>query len=195
MTILQRRFEGLRLLWNLARGRMLAHLWTMRGARVGSKTAIGRRCVVDRPWCVQLGERVVLEADVYVKMVADTASIQLGDSVFVGRGVQFDILGDVKIGAHTVIAPNCFVTDHNHGSLRRLRIDQQSCAMAPVSIGSDVWLGVCVVVLPGVRIGEGVIVGANSVVTRDVAPMTVVAGTPARFLRMRTGDGTGDGGR
>jgi acetyltransferase-like isoleucine patch superfamily enzyme len=44
-----------------------------------------------------------------------------------------------------------------------------------------------VVVLPGVRIGDGAVVGANSVVTKDIAPMTIAAGAPARFLRMREG--------
>ena len=55
----------------------------------------------------------------------------------------------------------------------------------PVEIGSDVWLGAGAVVLPGVTIGDGAVVGANSVVTTDVAPYTVVAGAPARFLRNR----------
>ena len=52
-------------------------------------------------------------------------------------------------------------------------------------IGSDVWLGANVVVVPGVRIGDGAVVGANAVVTRDVPPMAIVAGVPARLLRYR----------
>jgi acetyltransferase-like isoleucine patch superfamily enzyme len=76
-----------------------------------------------------------------------------------------------------------------------LRIDQQSCGVEPVAIGSDVWLGTGVVVLPGVSIGDGAVVGANSVVTRDVAPMTVVAGVPARFLKTRDGKGREEGER
>lgn len=186
MTPAQRQLEDLRSVRNLLRGRMLARFWTMRGARIGPKSVIGRRCIVDRPWCVELGERVCFEADVYLKMVADTASIKIGDCAFFGRGVEFDVLGDISVGAHTVIAPRCFVTDHNHGIRRELRIDQQACSVKRVVIGADVWLGAGVVVLPGVTIGDGAVVGAQSVVTRDVAPMAVVAGTPARFLRNRS---------
>ena len=112
--------------------------------------------------------------------------LRLEDHVFVGRGTEFDVMQRVFVGAHTVIAPRCFITDHNHGTLPGLRIDQQPCAAAPVMIGADVWLGAGVVVLPGVTIGDGAVVGANAVVTRDVAPMTVVAGAPARLLRTRS---------
>ena len=153
------------------------------------------RCAVDRPECVRLGERGMLEADVYLKVVAESAVLELGDHVFIGRGTEIDVLGSVTIGAHTVIAPRCFITDHNHGILPGLRIDQQSCGIEPVAIGSDVWLGTGVVVLPGVSIGDGAVVGANSVVTKDVAPMTVVAGAPARFLRARTGKSCEEGER
>jgi acetyltransferase-like isoleucine patch superfamily enzyme len=188
-----RRCDELRLAWNILRGRAVARLWAARGARIGSRTAIGRRCLVDRPWCVELGERVLLEADVYFKMVADTASLKVSDYVFFGRGVEIDVLGNVSVGAHTIIAPRCFITDHNHGVLPGLRIDQQPCPVEPVAIGSDVWLGAGVVVLPGVAIGDGAVVGANSVVTKDVAAMAVVVGAPARVLRMRSDDRRDEG--
>jgi acetyltransferase-like isoleucine patch superfamily enzyme len=168
-----------------ARGRVRARCIALRGARVGAKVAVGPRCIVDRPWCVELGDRVLVEADVYVKVVADAASLRLADHVFVGRGVEFDIMSNVTVGSHTLIAPRCFITDHVHGIRPDLRIDQQPCEAKTVAIGADVWLGAGTVVLPGVKIGDGAVVGANSVVTADVAPYTVVAGAPARFLRSR----------
>jgi acetyltransferase-like isoleucine patch superfamily enzyme len=169
----------------LSRGRLRARLLAVRGARVGERSSIGPRCAVDRPWCVEIGNRVVLESDVYLKMVADDSRLKLGESVFLGRGVEFDVIQAVSIGPHTVIAPRCFVTDHNHGIAADLRIDQQPCLAAPIIIGGDVWLGTGVVVLPGVTIGDGAVIGANSVVTKDVPPMTVAAGSPAKFLRAR----------
>ena len=187
MSGLARELERLRSTSTLARGRIVARLWSARGARIGAKTCIGRRCAIERPWCVALGERVLLEPDVYLKIVADDASLRLGDFVFVGRGVEFDVVGGVTVGAHTVIAPRCFITDHNHGTLAAIRIDQQQGAAKAVTIGADVWRGTGVVVLPGVNIGDGAVVGAHSVVTKDIAPMTVAAGAPARFLRMREG--------
>lgn len=71
---------------------------------------------------------------------------------------------------------------------RYLGVDQAFRARRrgkPVTIGHDVWIGHGAVVMPGIRIGNGAVVGANSVVTRDVAPYEIVAGTPARRLRMR----------
>jgi acetyltransferase-like isoleucine patch superfamily enzyme len=170
----------------VSRARMRAHLMALRGAAVGAKVGIGPRCNFDRPWCVRLGSRVVLESDVFLKMAADGSLLELGDFVFLGRGVEFDVTERVSVGSNTVIAPRCFITDHNHGIAADRRIDQQGAEAAPVVIGSDVWLGAGVVVLPGVTIGDGAVVGANSVVTKDVAPMTIVAGCPARILRTRT---------
>lgn len=180
-------WDGILSVSSIVLGRIRARLVAVRGARVGEKVAIGSRCIVDRPWCVELGDRVLIEADVYLKIVADAAALRLGEHTFVGRGVEFDIMSSVSVGSHSLIAPRCFITDHVHGIRPDLRIDQQPCEAQPVVIGSDVWLGAGTVVLPGVKIGDGAVVGANSVVTSDVAPHTVVAGAPARFLRNRTG--------
>jgi hypothetical protein len=70
--------------WSIFGARMRARMLAVRGARVGAKAALGRRCVVDRPWCVELGERVLLEPDVYLKIVADAAKLTLGAYTFVG---------------------------------------------------------------------------------------------------------------
>lgn len=173
--------------WSIFSGRARACLLSMRGARIGAKASIGARCIVEKPWCVELGDRVLFETDVYLKVVAEHASLKLGEHTFVGRGVEFDIMCGVSVGRHSLIAPGCFITDHIHGIGPDLRIDQQPCQASPILIGSDVWLGAGAVVLPGVTIGDGAVVGANSVVTADVAPYTVVAGAPARFLRNRAG--------
>ena len=188
MSRLHRQLEETAALWVVACARLRAQVLAIRGAKLGVKAALGPRCTVDRPWGVALGTRVLLEADVYLKLVADEARLTLGDHTFVGRGTEFDVLLGVSVGSHSLIAPRCFITDHGHGVATNLRIDQQPNIAAPVSIGSDVWLGAGVVVLPGVTIGDGAVVGANSVVTRDVAPLSVVAGAPARLLRMRAGE-------
>ena len=182
---MSRNLESLHTLVALVGGRLRAGLLRLRGARVGAKTGLGARCIVDRALGVTIGERVMLEPDVYLKLVSDTAKLEIGDHTFVGRGVEFDVLGRISIGEHTLIAPRCFITDHAHGVASGLRMDQQPTAVLEVVIGSDVWLGAGTVVLPGVRIGDGAVVGANSVVTADVESMCVVAGAPARFLRRR----------
>ena len=178
-------FELARALFALACGRLRARVLAIRGANVGAKTSIGPRCIFQRPHGLCIGERALLEPEVYVKIVEDTALLEIGDHVFIGRGVEFDLTQRISIGNHALIAPRCFITDHTHGVSATARIDEQQCLAGPVVIGNDVWLGAGTVVLPGVTIGDGAVVGANSVVTKDVAPMTIVAGAPARTLRKR----------
>jgi acetyltransferase-like isoleucine patch superfamily enzyme len=172
---------------SLALGRLRARAIALRGASVKRKATLGPGCKVERPWCIRLGDRFVAEGGAYLKVVADGARLEFGNYVFVGRGVEFDVMEEITVGDHTVIAPGCFITDHNHGTSPERRIDEQPCVAAPVAIGSDVWLGANVVVVAGVKIGDGAVVGANAVVTRDVPAMAVVAGVPARVLRYRGG--------
>ncbi|HWI16130.1 MAG TPA: acyltransferase [Vicinamibacterales bacterium] len=186
MTELAQRLEQVRSLFAILGGRGRAWLMRMRGANLGRKATIGPRVIVRWPTGVRSGERFIAEPDVYLKLVGEKARLDIGDFTFLGRGTELDVLERVTIGSHTVIAPGCFITDHNHGISAGLRIDQQGCSAKPVVIGADVWLGANVVVLPGVHISDGAVIGAGSVVTRDVAPMSVVAGAPARVLRRRS---------
>jgi len=166
-------------------GRLRALLLTLRGANIGSKVTLGARCRFTKPWCVILGTRTFAEEDVYFKAVAEDALIDVGSFVFIGRGSEFDVMESVSVGDHTQIAPGCFVTDHNHGTDADRRIDQQACITKPVIIGRDVWLGTKVTVLAGVTIGDGAVVAAHAVVTRDVPPMAIVGGVPAKMITER----------
>lgn len=169
----------------LVGGRARARVLSLRGARVGDKVFLGRGCRVDRPWCVGIGERVVAEEGAYLKVVSDHAVLDIGKFVFLGRGTELDVMQRVSVGDHTLFAPGCFITDHSHRIIAGLRIDEQGCDAAPVTIGRDVWLGTGTVVLAGVNIGDGAVVGANSVVTQDVPAQAIAAGAPARVLRFR----------
>jgi acetyltransferase-like isoleucine patch superfamily enzyme len=163
-----------------------AHKLRLLGASIAPKVRIGRACEVTIPRQLTLGRRSTIEASVVVKLVGDRARLVTADRVFVGRGTLFDLCCELKIGEGTLIAPGCFIVDHNHGTRADAPIWSQPCIAGPVRIGSDVWLGAKVIVLPGVSIGDGAVVAAGSVVTHDVAPLTVVAGIPARFMNHRT---------
>lgn len=158
----------------------------LRGARVGKKVFVGTSCRIDRPWTLSIGPRSLFEESVYLKVVANDASLEFGSYVFVGRGVEFDVQEKVSVGDHSLIAPGCFITDHEHGISAELRIDQQPGAARPVTIGRDVWLGANVTVVAGVTIGDGAVVGANAVVTKDVPPMAIAVGVPANVVRYRS---------
>jgi carbonic anhydrase/acetyltransferase-like protein (isoleucine patch superfamily) len=105
------------------------------------------------------------------------------------------ILGDVKIGADCIFAPNIYVSSGRHWfdvepwSLVRdqdvVARSREESVSSPVTIDEDCWIGTNVVVLAGIRIGRGAVVGANSVITRDVDPYSIVAGAPAREIGRR----------
>lgn len=181
--------DGIVRFGSLVAGRLRARIVAMRGAQIGLKAFLGPRCKVTLPWCVAAGTRFVAEQDVFLKLVSPDAKLKFGDFVFLGKGTEFDVQARVEVGDHTVIAPRCFITDHNHGVDPGLRVDEQMCVSSPVLIGSDVWLGTGVVILPGVTIGNGAVVGANSVVTRDIPENAIAVGSPAKVIRSRDEDG------
>ncbi|MGH8107794.1 MAG: acyltransferase [Arenimonas sp.] len=132
-----------------------------------------------------MGGRSQFEHQIYIKATNDKARIKLGEDVFVGFNCEFDISENLTIGNHALIAPGCFITDHNHRHAANKLIAEQGCETAPVILEDDVWLGAHVVVLPGVTIGRGAIVAAGSVVNRSVESMSIVAGVPAREIGRR----------
>lgn len=169
----------------IARSRLRAVLISARGFEIARKVSIGPRCMLERPGCLVLGYRVELEQDVYLKVVADSARLYIGCGSFLGKGVEIDCQENISIGEHVLLAPGCFITDHNHEIAADKQIDQQKCVSAPIAIEDDVWVGANAVVLPGVHIGQGAVVGAGAVVTRDVESFTVVGGVPARIIAKR----------
>jgi acetyltransferase-like isoleucine patch superfamily enzyme len=165
------------------RARSLLLRW--RGAKVGPGVRIGVRTLVHRPACLELGDRVQFEHQVFVKSVSDRAKIRLGERTFVGCNSEFDISERLTVGNDVLIAPGCFITDHEHGHGAHDRIASQGTRSSPVIIEDDVWLGAKVVILPGVTIGRGAVVAAGAVVTKDVPPLEIVAGVPARPIGRR----------
>jgi len=128
---------------------------------------------------ITTGEGLYLYRDLYFETVG-LGEIVIGDSVVISRGVHLVAFAGIRIGAGTMIGEYASIRDANHryrdgGALR----DSDHEASA-VTIGSNVWIGRGAIVLAGVEIGDRAVVGANAVVTRNVAPNTVVAGAPAR---------------
>jgi acetyltransferase-like isoleucine patch superfamily enzyme len=171
------------MMWRVVAGRIHAAILRLRGARIGPKTSIGKRLSVVHAKALRLGSRVEIEHDVFLKTISGTLTV--GDFTFIGRGCEIDVAASVTIGSHTLLAPNVFITDHTHNHRKGQRLDEQGSRVAPVVIGSDAWIGAHAVVLPGVTVGDGAIIGAGAVVTKDVAPFAIVAGVPARVIGTR----------
>ena len=90
--------------------------------------------------------------------------------------------GEVHIGEHTMIGPNCVLATANHPILPELREKAYQYNL-PIRIGRNCWLGAGVIVVPGVTIGDNTVIGAGSVVTKDIPANVVAVGYPCHVLR------------
>lgn len=107
-------------------------------------------------------------------------NIHIGKRVFINMGCKFQDQGGIYIGDDTLIGHNVVLATLNHALSPRKRADM---IPAPIRIGSKVWIGAGAIVLPGVTIGDGAIVAAGAVVTKDVPENTIVGGVPAKPMR------------
>jgi galactoside O-acetyltransferase len=124
----------------------------------------------------------------------DAACVEIGERVFIGSS-QLVCASSIEIGNDVLISWGCTIVDHNSHSIgwknRENDVtnwisgskDWRMVEIAPVKISERAWLGFNVTVLKGVTIGVGAVVGAGSVVTKDVPPYVIVAGNPAKFIR------------
>jgi len=133
---------------------------------------------------LEIGPQVLLEPDVWLT-APDQARIRIGSGTFLNLGVMIASLELVEIGEHCMFANGCYVTDasHRYDDPDRPVPWQGFMSKGPTRIGDNVWCGVNVVVTSGVTIGQRCVIGANSVVTSDIPPFSVAAGTPARVIR------------
>ena len=133
---------------------------------------------------LEVGPHVLFEPNVWLTAQAP-ARIRIGEGTFLNLGVQVAALGLVEIGAHCMFANGCFISDADH------RFDdptrpvpwQGFTSRGPTRIGDNVWCGANVVITSGVTVGERCVIGANSVVTRDLPPHSIAVGAPARPLK------------
>jgi acetyltransferase-like isoleucine patch superfamily enzyme len=117
-----------------------------------------------------------------------TPEIVIGDKVSINYDCHIGCVNRIEIGDRVLIASRVYISDHAHGAADYSDIETPPSkrlvhSKGPVVIEDDVWIGEGACILPGVRIGRNAIVGANAVVTRDVAPFTIVGGVPARVIR------------
>ena len=136
------------------------------------------------------GKHLRLEAILEHKGHKYTPQIIIGDNVIVVDFVHIGATNHVEIGDNVLMGSNIYISDHNHGiysgknqtSPNIPPVDRHVSSGSKVVIGDNVWIGEFVSILPGVTIGRGSIVGANSVVTKDIPPFSIAVGTPAKVI-------------
>lgn len=135
--------------------------------------------------------RLRLEAyDKYLNHIYQPEII-IGDNVNIGYDCHIGCVNKVWIGNDVLIASKVFITDHFHGDTTKEALLlppnlRDVISKGPVVIEDNVWIGEGVAIMPNVRIGKNSIIGANAVVTKDVAPNSVAGGIPATVIKSLT---------
>lgn len=125
---------------------------------------------------VHLGRNCLLKEGVYLRAGVE-GRIEIGDEVAINAFARIFGHGGVWIGARSQIGPDVLITTTGHDYNEDLRTEYR-----PVHIGQQVWIGAKAVILPGVTIGDGAVIGAGSIVTKDIRPGMVAVGVPARTV-------------
>ena len=108
--------------------------------------------------------------------------LSIGPDCYLTGPLHIDLMAPVRIGAHVYMGYEVMLITADHA----LGPSEQrcgACVHGPIEIGDGAWIGSRALILPGVRVGHGAVVAAGAVVTKDVAPDTLVAGVPAKFVR------------
>jgi acetyltransferase-like isoleucine patch superfamily enzyme len=132
---------------------------------------------------LELSENVLFEPGVWISITS--GRLRMAHHSALNRGVFISATELIEIGAHSKVGNWAFVTDgeHRHSDLTRPFTWQGMRSKGPTVIGENVWVGVGSAILGGLTVGDRSIIGANSVVTKDVPPYTIAAGAPARVVR------------
>ena len=109
----------------------------------------------------------------------------LGENIYIGPEAWFVLRGKCHIGNGTIFGPRCKIHTSNHNYEGEMLPYDHIYNVKGVTIGENVWIGADVAIMPGVTIGEGAVIAACSCVTKDVPPLAVVGGNPAKVIKYR----------
>lgn len=157
--------------------------------RYGDYVYLGDRVTLYRTGTgghIEFADYVKLYSDIVME-TTDGGVIRVGERTHIQPRCHF-VAGksSIIIGRRCEIAPACAFYPFNHGIEAGMPVmDQPLISRGDIEIGDDVWLGYGVVVLDGVKIGNGAVVGANSVVTKNIPENAVAVGSPAKVIRLR----------
>ena len=148
--------------------------------RGGKNIQIGNECLFYRG--------TIIDAWDDYHNVKYSPSIQIGDHCSFGAYTQLTSCNGIKIGNNLLTGAYVIISDNNHGQFSEEELkcnprERRLHSKGEVVIGNNVWLGDKVAVLSGVHIGDGVVVAANAVVTKDIPPYSLAAGVPAKVIK------------
>lgn len=161
------------------------------GVTFGEYSFIRRPYSISGRNHVKIGKRTSIRGKLHIECITEYAgiihhpNIEIGDDVYIGSHAYFTAVDRITISDGCVLSEYVYITDEIHGRDPRggLIMRQPLSSKGPVFIGPHCFLGFRVAIMPGVRLGEWCIVGANSTVTRSFPSYSMIGGSPARLLK------------
>lgn len=147
--------------------------------------SVGRNCYIGSNVQLSAWDSMALNGSTYIP------SIVIGDGTSIGDESHITAINKITFGENVLLGKKVLISDNAHGftSLSNMRtppLDRKMFSKGEVVIGNNVWIGEKSSILANVHIGEGSIIGANSVVTKDIPAFCVAAGNPAKVLKTIT---------
>lgn len=167
-------------------GYITRRLWYKMCFQECGSVFIGTGCIFIDPKAMRMQGTVGIGPNSF--FTAEGGSITIGNNTAFNSNVHINtsVGGEIKIGDWCIIGPNVVMRTANHRyDNPELFIRQQGHVARDIHIEDDVWIGANAVILGDVHIGKGAIVGAGAVVTKDVPPMAVMGGIPAKIIKFR----------
>lgn len=155
--------------------------------KMGKNVRIGKGFVVNNPKFVSIGDDVILRENIsfFVNPIQDNAELIIGNRVDIGKNNDFGCSNKIIIEDDVITAPFVHITDRDHTYTEiNIPIKKQcSNSKGPVVIGKGSWIGFGVQIMSGVKIGNQCVIGAGSIVTKDIPDYSIAAGNPARIVK------------
>jgi acetyltransferase-like isoleucine patch superfamily enzyme len=113
-------------------------------------------------------------------------NMKIGNNTAINKGCYFNAIGGINIGNNVAIAHDCsfHTNSHNYFNIK-MPIGKQGQSYKEINIEDDVWIGCNTVILQGVTIGQGSVIGANSLVNKDIPNFSIAGGSPAKIIKKR----------
>lgn len=172
---------------DLIRSTILKRVILLRNEEItfASNVYLGKRTIVK----TTDGGKVVIDANVSIEddvvIYAQFGTIHIKKNTFIGKGSQIIAKEYIEIGEDSLLAAYVIIRDTNHGLKKDQLINKQEDTIKPIIIGNDVWIGSHSVITSGSNIANGAVVGANSVVTKEINSYVIVGGVPAKIIKQR----------
>ena len=150
----------------------------------GAIVECGAEVYTAFPGTIKLGKKIHIGRIAVISNYEKPGHVSIGDNTTIGWHNNFYCQGGVKIGSNVLFASYVCILTSNHGYKNvDTPIKMQESEYAAVEISDDSWIGYNVIILPGVKIGRHVVIGAGSVVTHDMPDYSVCVGNPCKVIR------------